>query len=249
MLNEVLILLITLTAGFIGPIVGLGGGFLILPLLVLVLGFPVHEAVIISLASVSGIALSAFLTFSRKKLVNFKLGLMLEFFTVLGALVGSTLASHLDEKILEILFGITTIYVSFKMIKTSKHKVYKIFKKRKLFFAYLSSFLAGLIASMIGIGGGVLKVPIMNLILSVPIRMAIGTSEFMITITSITAVLNYHLQGIGKIYYELIGIISGFCGAQLGSRMSLKLGNVFLKKLFAFILFFFSILMITKGIV
>ena len=248
MLNETFIILITLTAGFIGSMLGMGGGFLIVPLLVLILKLPMHKAVVISLASVSGVTFSAFLTFFRNKLINIKLGILLETFTVLRALLGSYLASHLDERFLEVIFGLTCIYVSFRIVRSVEHREYRIFKSKKFFFASLGSFLAGLIASMIGIGGGVLKVPIMTLILGTPIKLAIGTSEFMIMITSFVATLNYHLEGMGKFYYELFGVVGGFCGAQLGSKVSLKLDSVFLKRFFALVLFCFSVAMIIKGI-
>lgn len=89
----------------------------------------------------------------------------------------------------------------------------------------------------------------MNLILNVPIRIAMGTSEFMITITSFTATVNYHLQGVGDIYHELFGIAGGFLGGQLGSRTGLKLKSSSLKKLFASVLLCFSILMIIIGVI
>lgn len=250
MLNEVLIFSIALAAGSLGSMLGLGGGFFIIPALVLILGLPMHEAVSLSLASISGIAFSSFLTYARNNVIDFKLGISLELFTVLGVIVGSTLAIRLSSKFLEVLFSITLIYISFRMIRTpTKHKEYKLFEGKKFSFACFSSLLAGLIASMIGIGGGVLKVPIMNLILDAPIRTAIGTSEFMIIITSFTATINYHLQGVGEIYYELFGVAGGFLGGQLGSRTGLKLKSPLLKELFASVLLCFSILMIIIGVI
>jgi len=250
MLNEALIFSIALVAGSLGSMLGLGGGFFIIPALVLILGLPMHEAVSLSLASISGIAFSSFLTYARNKVIDFKLGVSLEIFTVLGAIIGSTLAIRLSSKFLEVLFGIILIYVSFRMIRApTKYKEYRSFERKKFPFACISSLLAGLIAGMIGIGGGVLKVPIMNLILDVPIRTAIGTSEFMIMVTSFTATVNYHLQGVGKIYYELFGIAGGLLGGQLGSRTGLKLKSLLLKKLFASVLLCFSVLMIVKGVI
>lgn len=250
MLNEALIFSITLVAGSLGSTLGLGGGFFIIPASVLILGLPMHEAVSLSLASISGIAFSSFLTYAKNRLIDFKLGVSLELFTVLGAIIGSTLAIRLSNKFLEVLFGMTLMYVAFRMIRApAKRKEYELFKGKKFLFACFSSLLAGLIASMIGIGGGVLKVPIMNLILNVPIRIAMGTSEFMITITSFTATVNYHLQGVGDIYHELFGIAGGFLGGQLGSRTGLKLKSSSLKKLFASVLLCFSILMIIIGVI
>lgn len=250
LLSEVLIFLISLVAGSLGSMLGLGGGFFIVPALVLFLDFPMHEAVSLSLASICGIASSSFLIYAKNGTVNFKLGFSLEFFTFLGVLIGSIFANHLSSSFLEFLFGIVLIYVSFRMIKSSPVKYKKNPTSRRTFsfaFAYFSSFIAGLIASMLGLGGGVLKVPIMTLILNVPIKMAIGTSELMITITSFTATMSYYLQGVGKIYYELFGLTGGFLGGQLGSRTSLKMKSLLLKKLFALVLGCLSVIMLIKA--
>lgn len=108
------------------------------------------------------------------------------------------------------------------MFEIFELKEFKLLKNKRFFFACLASFLAGFLASMIGVGGGILKVPIMNLIFQVPIKVAIGTSEFMILITSSVATLIYHFQAMGNSYYEVIGIVGGLVGAQLGSRISLR---------------------------
>ncbi|MCD6088345.1 sulfite exporter TauE/SafE family protein [Candidatus Bathyarchaeota archaeon] len=254
MLNEVLVLLIILAAGSLGSMLGVGGGFIIVPALVLLLNFSMHEAVSISLASISGIALSSFLTYAWNKKVDYRLGILLELFTFLGALIGSTIATMLSCSLLEVLFGLTLIYVSFMMykkpIEQRENVESKLFKTRiaTSLFAYASSFLAGIIASMTGIGGGVLKVPIMTLILGVPIKTAIGTSEFMIVITSLTAAVNYQIQGVGAVSYKIFGVAGGFIGGQLGSRIGLRTRSYLLKIFFAALLLCFSILMIIKGL-
>jgi len=254
MLNEILVLLIILAAGSLGSMLGVGGGFIIVPALVLLLGFSMHEAVSISLASISGIALSSFLTYAWNKKVDYKLGILLESFTFLGALIGSTIATMLSCSLLEVLFGFTLIYVSFMMYKKpieQESAGSKLFKTRDAapLFACVSSFLAGVIASMTGIGGGVLKVPIMTLVLGVPIKIAIGTSEFMIVITSLTAAVNYQIQGVGTVSYKIFGVAGGFIGGQLGSRIGLRTRSSLLKIFFAALLLCFSILMIIKGLI
>jgi len=256
MLNEIFILLIILAAGSLGSMLGVGGGFIIVPMLVLLLNFPMHEAVSISLASISGIALSSFLMYAWNRRVDYKLGISLELFTFLGALIGSTIATMLSCSFLEVLFGFVLIYVSLIMYKKpigQKESYFglKMFKTKTatFLFSYVSSFLAGLLASMTGIGGGVLKVPIMTLILGVPIKTAIGTSEFMIIITSLTAAINYQIQGIGTVSYKIFGVAGGFIGGQIGSRIGLRTRSSLLKIFFAILLFCFSVLMVIKGMI
>jgi len=252
MLSEILVLLIVSVAGILGSMIGVGGGFIIVPMLVLILDFSMHEAVSTSLASICGISLSSFLTYAQNRRVNYKLGVSLELFTFLGALIGSIIASKLSCEFLEVLFAFTLIYVSFMMYrKPEKNVDTEVFKGGflRLSSAYLSSFLAGFIASMIGIGGGVLKVPVMNLILNVPIKIAIGTSEFMIFFTSLSTTVSYHLQGVGSLYYKIFGMAGGFIGGQVGSRIGLKTKSHLLGRIFVAVLVCFSVLMMVKGLV
>ena len=251
MLNEILVLVFVLAAGIIGSMIGVGGGFIIVPMLVLILDFSMHEAVSTSLASICGISLSSFLIYARNGRVNYKLGVSLELFTFSGAIIGSLIASRLSCRFLEVLFSLTLIYVSFMMYRKTEENVdTEVFRGGfpRLSFAYLSSFLAGFIASMIGIGGGVLKVPVMNLILNVPIKIAIGTSEFMIFITSLSSTISYHLQGVGNLYHKIFGMVGGFIGGQVGSRIGLKTKSHSLRRIFVAVLLCFSVLMMIKGL-
>ena len=98
MLNEVLVLLIILAAGSLGSMLGVGGGFIIVPALVLLLNFSMHEAVSISLASISGIALSSFLTYAWNKKVDYRLGILLELFTFLeGPFESNEMSANLNS--------------------------------------------------------------------------------------------------------------------------------------------------------
>ena len=111
------IALITFTAGFIGSLIGLGGGFIIVPLLIILLDLPMHKALSISLASVAATALSAFIVYSRKGLVDYKLGIGLESFTLIGAILGSFIALRLSEQVLKILFAFALFFISYRMLK------------------------------------------------------------------------------------------------------------------------------------
>jgi hypothetical protein len=112
----------------------------------------------------------------------------------------------------------------------------------------LSSFLAGVASGLLGIGGGVLKVPIMVLILGLPTKIAIGTSEFMISITSVSASYVHFREGIMNPYLAASVVIGGFIGAQFGSTLSVKIRARVLRRVFGVIMIFFAILMILRGL-
>lgn len=248
------VFLVTLVAGLMGSLIGAGGGFFIVPMLVLLLEVPVREAIGISLASVTATALSSFIVYAAKRLVDYKLGMILESGTVLGAILGAYLALRLSEALLEIVFSIVLIYTAYRMI-THKSEVVKKNRFgrrgtswRRWVLGISGSFAAGFIAGMIGIGGGLLKVPIMVLILDIPLRTAIATSMFMISITAPIAASTYFLHGFLTPLSVAAGASGAAFGAQIGSRLGLRVKVKILRIFFSIVLFTFAVMMFFRGI-
>lgn len=237
-------------SAMLGSMIGVGGGFIIVPLLTLLVGLHVKEAVALSLLSIVANSLSATIVYTRENLVNFKLGLLLETSTMLGAIAGANLLLIINESILAIIFGLVLIYASYRMIIGASLKEPKmlILTIRKKVYGISSSFFAGVASGMLGIGGGLLKMPILVLLLSTPTRIAIGTSIFMISITSVTGTYIHFTNNLINFYYGAVAVISAYIGAQIGSRMSLRIKTIMLKRIFGFILLLFSVIMILKGL-
>src|SRR4029079_4455098 len=104
-------------AGLFGSLLGLGGGTLIVPILTLGFGLPLIKAVGVSLVCVivtSGAASGVYL---ERRVANLRLGMTLELFTAVGALVGGLVAFLLPERLLEVLFGALLIYVAVTMAR------------------------------------------------------------------------------------------------------------------------------------
>lgn len=247
------VFLITLVAGFMGSLIGAGGGFFIVPMLVLLLGVPIHEAVGISLSSVTATALSSFTVYAVKRLVDYKLGIILESFTVLGAVLGAVIALKLNEGALETAFGAILTYIAYRMIFHRSNLERKSAEKRvegrkRWVTGIAGSFAAGIIVGLIGIGGGLLKVPIMVLILNVPMRIAIATSMFMISITAPTAAFTYFLHGLLTPTSILAGASGAALGAQIGSRVGLRINVKILRIFFSIVLLTFAAAMLLRGL-
>ncbi len=246
---EILVLLIGLIAGLIGSMLGIGGGFLIVPLLVLALGIPMHLAASISLSSITMTSLSSTTVYARENMVDFKLGLLLEATTALGAILGSYIALTLDEKVLKILFGIVLSYAAYRMIVSRRvDTAGTSISRPRLAAGLLASVGAGAISGMLGIGGGTIKVPLMVLILGVPTKTAIATSAFMVGITASTAAIVYWSQGIYQPILVSILIIGIFVGAQIGSRLALRMKGMILRRFFGLVLLFFALRMLLSGL-
>lgn len=217
-------------AGLFGAVLGVGGGIFVIPFLVLVLGVPMHNAVAASICMVVATSSAAASVNVGKGFVNLKLGMSLEIFTVLGAMAGGVVAGHLDGPTLMGVFGAVLIPISYLMVKTlparpeiaegsslgrlggeyfdpveARTVRYRIHKVPAVLGV---SLLAGVISGLLGLGGGIFKVPAMNLLCGVPMKAATTTSNFMIGVTAAGSAFLY--LGRGEVHPLLAG------GAVLG---------------------------------
>ncbi len=245
------IAIIIFSSAFLGSLIGLGGGFLMVPLLSVLLGIPIHEAIGLSLISIVGVSTSASLNYVVEGNVDFKLGSILEVASVLGAIAGANIALYTPSKILCIVFGSTLVYIGLVMFRGgSREKIERLPRigRLKMLNGFAASFIAGLLSGLLGIGGGILKVPIMTLYLDVPMKIAIGTSEYMIAITSFTGSFIYLNAGKINIQYLGSAFLASVLGAQLGSKVSLRTEAYILRKIFAIVMMLFAFIMVLKGV-
>src|SRR6478672_13671831 len=105
-------------AGAFGSLLGLGGGTLIVPLLTLGFGLDLREAVGVSLVSVIMTSSAAAGVYLERHVANMRLGMTLELFTALGALVGGSIAFLLDERVLAFAFAGLLVYVAISMLRS-----------------------------------------------------------------------------------------------------------------------------------
>src|SRR6478735_2235241 len=99
-----LILVTSLAAGFIGSMAGMGGGVVLIPVLAL-LGLPIKKVIAISIVSVIATSSGSASAYVRDHLTNLKIGMFLEMFTIVGALVGASITVSVSERPLYLLFG------------------------------------------------------------------------------------------------------------------------------------------------
>ena len=104
-------------AGAFGALLGLGGGVLIVPILTLGFGLPLREAVGVSLVCVIMTSSAAAGVYLERHVANLRLGMTLELFTAIGALVGGSIAFLLDERSSRFLFAILLVYVAVSMLR------------------------------------------------------------------------------------------------------------------------------------
>ncbi|MBU1035782.1 sulfite exporter TauE/SafE family protein [bacterium] len=247
--------LIFFIAAGISSMIGIGGGVLYVPIL-LAFGFPFYQAAAISLFIIMALSLSATLVYYRVQLVDWKLALTIEPLIAITALIGGYYSSFIPIKELQILFILVLIVSGYFMIKPIKEIQDKFINEKKwgywlikfgedeysvnLLLGLPITALAGLMAGLLGIGGGIIEVPLMVLLLGVPMKIAVGTSCFMVGITALFGFWGHFFAGHFEPKMALILALVVFVGAQAGSRISIKVDKILLKKIYAIFLFLIS---------
>jgi uncharacterized membrane protein YfcA len=237
--------------------VGQGGGTLYVPIL-LALGMGVHDAATTSLFVIVATSLSAAIIYGRRRIIDWKLALAIEPPTMALAFVGGLLANSINATLLEAVFAGVLIIVSILMIKPPPEKETGSSRgwghwSRKMgdnsYVVRLPGLMpvtaaAGFVAGMIGISGGILKVPAMVLIGRVPMRIAIGTSSLMVAATALAGLSGHIVTGSFNVVAALPLAAAAFGGGRLGSSLSIRVNARALTVLFAIILLLTSVWMI-----
>jgi len=257
-------------SGTLGALLGLGGGVFLVPFLNLVLGFPFGVAAAISLTTV--IATSSTVSAGRagRQLINMRLGMLLEVATAGGSFLGGITAQLIAQSVLQRLFGIVAVVVAIIMLTRLRRRNVILdpaadpgilggryyedesgatvsYRVRRLPLALGASFIAGNVSSLLGIGGGIIKVPVLNAWCGIPLRAAAATSAFMIGVTATAGAIIYY--GHGQLEPTLAA--AAVLGVQLGSWAGMRFGATasakWLKILMAAVLFVVSAMMFARG--
>ena len=258
-------------AGSLGIVLGLGGGIFLVPFLTLVLGFPVKSAVAISLTTVIATSSAAVAARAGHRLMNLRFGMLLEVATAAGSLLGGITAQFVAESTLQRLFGAVAILVAAVMLaRVNRRNVISdpnadpgrfggrfhdpesggvvTYRIQRLPLGLFASFIAGNLSSLLGIGGGVIKVPVLNAWCGMPLRAAAATSALMIGVTATGGAIIYYgrgdLQPLAAAPAVLGVQFGSWAGLHLAERASVK----WLKVLMAAILLIVAGLMIMRSL-
>ena len=257
-------------AGGLGALLGIGGGVFLVPFLNLALHFPFSVAAAISLTTVIATSSSVSAGRTGKQLINLRLGMLLEVATAGGSLLGGVTAQLLTQSFVQQVFGVVTAIVAVIMLTRLQRRNVMLdagidpgvlggrfhedesggtvtYRVKRLPVALAASFIAGNVSSLLGIGGGVIKVPVLNAWCGVPLRAAAATSAFMIGVTATAGAVIYY--GTGQLVPALAA--AAVLGVQLGSWTGMRLGQrasaKWLKLLMAAVLVIVSVVMFARG--
>lgn len=217
-----------LSVGTFGTLVGIGGGIILVPIFLMVMQYTPQNAIGTSLVVVFFNAISGTYAYIKQKKVFYDAGVRFALATIPGAFIGSYLASYFTGKSFSITFGIMLMFFASLMLyrTVGKKTEEKPFDKETFQYnrslGVLLSFVVGFLSSILGIGGGVIHVPMLIYLLDFPTHLATATSHFVLAISSFFGVASHLMIGNVLIVPALSIGIGATIGAQIGARLSLK---------------------------
>jgi len=241
---------------------GQGGGALFTPVQVFA-GIDFHVAATTSLFLIMVVSVSATIVFRKGKRVDWPLAVALESVTAVGGLAGGLLSGWFAGSMLMVAFAAVIAFAAFFMIRnvTRAHPCPErssLFSWRRvlgervycvnMLLALPISFLVGGISGLVGVGGGILKVPMMVLLLGIPMEIAVGSSAFMVGLTAAGGFAGHVASGHWDWRTSLVLAVAVFAGGQIGARKSMSLDKDKIKKGFGWFLCTLALLMTIKAL-
>lgn len=267
---ELALFALSFLAGGFGALVGLGGGILLVPGMVLLLGIHIRYAIGASIVSVIATSCGAAAAYVEDRLTNIRVAILLEVATTSGAFSGAYLTRFLNPTYLQLLFVLILLLSAGMMMRGKSQKsnrqripgrlenwlrLHSHYPEGGQKIPYVVTradlglvlmFGAGLISSLLGIGSGALKVPAMDTAMGLPIKVSAATSNFMIGVTAAASAGPYFLRG------EILPILAApialgiLSGSWLGARWMRKLHSLHLRRIFVITLLVVAAQMIVK---
>lgn len=245
-------------AGVFGSLLGLGGGILIVPLLTLGFNLPLRDAVGVSLACVVATSAIGAATFLERRIADLRLAMLLELFTAAGAIAGGLIAFALDEQLIAGLFAVMLLYTAATMVRRAFRPdpaealagdtADTTPRPRNLPLGAAGGVFGGVVSALLGIGGGVVIVPVLHVAMGAPLRVATATSTVMIAVTAAASAIVYLIRGAIDPYVLAPTAVGVFAGALVGSRSAQRIELRVLRVLFIVVLVYTAMLMINRAI-
>jgi uncharacterized membrane protein YfcA len=237
---------IALLAGGVGSMLGIGGGIILVPFFIAIAGIDPHIARSASLVAVCVTSLAGSAVYLKEGVADLERGAALQLPTVVGAIIGALVGGAIDPVLMQLLFAVLVLAIGFKMFSKEVKEAPP--SRRDWILTIAGCLLGGFVSSLLGVGGGVFFVPILAILIGLPQRTAAATSTFLIGLTAATSAIIYFRQGQMDLDVTVPTAVGILIGAQLGARISAKIPNLFLRRMFATVKFINAGLLI-KGVI
>ena len=223
------------------------------PFMNLVVGVPIHSAAAAGLISTLSVSCGAAGRYLRQGgLVDIHSALRLEFFAAAGGLFGGIAVGWLRGPVVQILFAVTLVYACVHIFRSAlrpREASSSVGTTRvRIMVTFSLCFLAGVLSGLLGIGGGIVVVPVLHLVLGLPFKSATATSNFMMGLTAVPALCGFVSRGDLDLYMAAPLAAGVLLGASVGARLMPRIKTPVLKMGFALLLAAAAIEMARKGI-
>jgi len=235
---------------------GQGGGAVYVPML-LAFGLPLYMSAATSQVLIIMATVSALLVFHKAGFVDWSLALIVEPPTNLGAFFGGYLSPHFPAAFSKLVFACIILIGAYFMIRPIGNREIKTgFNNDRWFYLKRAAgnesytlnllsviplmILAGFVAGMLGVGGGLIKVPVLVLLGGIPMKIAVGSSSLMVGITALTGLFGHALAGHFDPRLAFILGAAVLAGSQIGARLGVRIDKKRHKKYFGILLIFIA---------
>lgn len=266
---ELALFTVSIFAGFIGSILGIGGGMIVIPVLTLLLHVDIRYAIAASLISIVATSSGAAASFLKDHLTNLRVAVFLEIGTVFGAITGFLISKSISSTYLYLAFGGFLLFSAVMMLRqrgdtitmndhpwSEKLKFASAFpgpdgpihyKVAGVPLGLAMMYFAGIMSALLGIGSGILKVLAMDGAMKLPVKVSSATSNFMIGVTAAASASAYLIEG--DIHPQIaapvaVGII---IGSFFGAKTMVGMKPTLIRKIFVVLLAVVATQMIYKG--
>jgi len=268
-----IVALISFGAGFLGSLLGLGGGMIVVPALTLLLHIDIRLAIGASIISVIATSSGAAAAYVRDHLANIRVAMFLEIGTTAGAITGAWIAGLLHPRWLFVLFGSILGYSALAMLRgkrrpQERHAQSPLAHQLRLGGSYFDDargeevayeptrplfglalmYVAGIVSGLLGIGSGALKVPAMDLAMELPIKVSTATSNFMIGVTAAASAGLYFARGQIDPFVTAPVALGVLAGAFAGSKTLGRISSRAVRTTFVVVLILVSVQMLVRGV-
>jgi uncharacterized protein len=267
---EVLAFVAAIGAGLFGSLAGIGGGLIIVPLLTIALGVDIKHAIAASLLGVIAVSTAAASTYLQSGLVDRRLGLTLLLATAAGGIAGGYVGGLLDPQLLAGIFGVVLVLVAIQMLRGRRAAPVELsgeptgfefdssyvepttgqelaYRARRIGLGTAISLVGGALSGLLGVGGGIVNVPTMNLVMGIPIRIALTTSTYMLGATAAASAVIYYSRGLVDPLIAAPVVVGVFIGARTGARLAHRLPQHALQLLFVAVAAIFAVQMLLRA--
>lgn len=260
---------VSAVTALVGSMLGLGGGVFLVPILTLF--FDVDQKIAIG-ASAVAVATNSILGSTvhlESRFTNLRFAMLLLIATSAGALVGALVGVWAPERLINAIFGLVLLYAAGSMAlkratvpdtgdlpdplgigagfhDPATNRTVRYVPQRLRLGLGISG-IAGALSGMLGVGGGVIQVPAMNILMRVPVKAAVGTSSFMVGVTAVATAFVYYARERIDPTVVVPAMVGVFVGSQTGSRLTRRVRAQRLTLVFVLILLYLSVSLLARA--